>query len=162
MAYSSESDSRASAPPSPTPPTHPHAQTLPPHPPIYRDRRYEYKGLTKEWKGKLEDAKVGGVGWGGGAVCTLEHVGGRGRGGLPRAAAVAAACPAHTVRDPSPLPHPTLAHPAPPTHPTLAHPAPPPLAQASADKGEVQEAKDMCVLYDSLQVCLWCVCVCLC
>ena len=41
-------------------------------------------------------------------------------------------------------------------------PRPPPLAQASADKGEVQEAKDMCVLYDSLQVCLWCVCVCLC
>lgn len=26
----------------------------------YRDRRYEYKGLTKVWKGKLDDAKVGG------------------------------------------------------------------------------------------------------
>ena len=24
----------------------------------FRDRRYEYKGLNKEWKGKLEDAKV--------------------------------------------------------------------------------------------------------
>jgi hypothetical protein len=43
----------------------------------FRDRRYEYKGLTKVWKGKLEEAKVrrgrrgrgrGGVGWGGGSV----------------------------------------------------------------------------------------------
>lgn len=24
----------------------------------FRDRRYEYKGLNKEWKAKLEDAKV--------------------------------------------------------------------------------------------------------
>ena len=24
----------------------------------FRDRRYEYKGLNKQWKGKLEDAKV--------------------------------------------------------------------------------------------------------
>jgi hypothetical protein len=29
-----------------------------------RDRRYEYKGLTKVWKGKLEEAKVSaGGGW---------------------------------------------------------------------------------------------------
>lgn len=27
--------------------------------PVRRDRRYEYKGLTKVWKGKLDDAKVG-------------------------------------------------------------------------------------------------------
>lgn len=27
-----------------------------------RDRRYEYKGLTKTWKGKLDEAKVGGRG----------------------------------------------------------------------------------------------------
>ncbi|EFN52544.1 hypothetical protein CHLNCDRAFT_26745 [Chlorella variabilis] len=26
----------------------------------FRDRRYEYKGLTKEWKGKLDDAKASG------------------------------------------------------------------------------------------------------
>lgn len=24
----------------------------------FRDRRYEYKGLNKKWKGKLDDAKV--------------------------------------------------------------------------------------------------------
>ena len=24
----------------------------------FRDRRYEYKGLNKKWKGQLEDAKV--------------------------------------------------------------------------------------------------------
>ena len=24
----------------------------------FRDRRYEYKGLNKEWKGKLDEAKV--------------------------------------------------------------------------------------------------------
>lgn len=24
----------------------------------YRDRRYEYKGLTKVWKGKSDEAKV--------------------------------------------------------------------------------------------------------
>lgn len=26
--------------------------------PLHRDRRYEYKGLNKEWKGKLDKAKV--------------------------------------------------------------------------------------------------------
>lgn len=25
----------------------------------FRDRRYEYKGLNKKWKGKLDEAKVG-------------------------------------------------------------------------------------------------------
>ena len=73
----------------------------------FRDRRYEYKGLTKKWKGNLAKAQVGPV---------------------PQLSGASAASSLKKL------------------------PSSRPAMQADGNPLKIQEAADMCVLYDSLQV----------
>lgn len=122
-----------------------------------RDRRYEYKGLTKVWKGKLDDAKASRAGglrrWPATLLrgCLWRLIWAEGElggtlGGRCCITCLPTRAPA-CVMPPncSPLP---ASCPRPPWPPLTPHPCP----QSSGNPIRIQEAKDMCVLYDSLQV----------